>query len=184
MLAKIIPNPIVRTIVEWFIAAAVAIILFLLLRNFVFRIADVSGVSMHPTLENNDMVLLSRVGYWFNDPAPGDIIAFPYRENPSEFFIKRVIGVPGDVIDFDFELSHFTVNGAVPDSIIGTAYIFDSGDVQFPRTVEEGHFFVLGDNLNMSKDSRFQSVGCIPKGDIVGKVVLRFWPPASFGTVE
>jgi len=179
-----IPSPLIRTIVEWLIAATFAFLLFLFLRNFVFRIADVSGISMEPTLSNNDMVLLTRVGYWFNDPVPGDIIAFPYQENPSEHFIKRVFGVPGDVIDFDFELARFTINGEVPDFDIGTTHIFDAGDIEYPYTVPDGHFFVLGDNRNMSKDSRFQSVGSIPKEDIVGKVVLRFWPFASFGGVE
>jgi signal peptidase I len=109
MLKNRIANPYVRSLVEWLLAIALAFVLFLILRNFVFRLAHVSGSSMEPTLMHNDMVILSRLSYLISDPKTGDIIAFPFKENPSEFYIKRVIGVTGDIIDL--QPYHFLVIG-------------------------------------------------------------------------
>ena len=180
-MTKHIENPILKNLAEWAIAALAAMILFLFMRNFVFRVADVSGHSMEPTLSHGDLVLLSRVGYWFGDPQHGDIIAFPFRENPSEFYIKRIKGVPGDVVDF--HNNRFIVNGQESEFDFAQMDIFSSGDIDLPMTVGESEYFVLGDNLNSSKDSRYQSVGSIQERDMIGRVVIRFWPLNRFGPV-
>jgi len=182
MFTKHIENPIVKGIVEWVVAGLAALLLFLFLRNFVFRIADVNGHSMEPTLSHGDFVLLSRLGYWFGEPQRGDIIAFPFRENPSEFYIKRVIGLPGEVVDM--QNNRFVVNGEEPYFGFLKENIISRGDAPFPLTVGEGEFFVLGDNRNYSKDSRYQVVGVIPQSQMLGRVVIRFWPPGRFGTVD
>ena len=181
MLEKKIPNPFLRNLAEWAIAALFAFILFLFMRNFVFRVADVNGHSMEPTLSHGDFVLLSRVGYWFGEPQHGDIIAFPFRENPSEYYIKRIIGVPGDVIDFAD--SRFVVNGQLPNFDFAQIDIISRGDILLPMTLDDDEFFVLGDNLNSSKDSRYRAVGSISERDMLGRVVFRFWPLGTFGTV-
>lgn len=181
MLEKRIPNPFLRNLAEWAIAALFAFILFLFMRNFVFRVADVNGHSMEPTLSHGDFVLLSRVGYWFGEPQHGDIIAFPFRENPSEYYIKRIMGVPGDVIDF--ANNRFLINGQNPDFDFAQIDIISRGDIPLPMTLAEDEFFVLGDNLNSSKDSRYRAVGPISERDMLGRVVFRFWPPLGFGTV-
>jgi signal peptidase I len=183
MFTKRIQNPILRNVVEWALALGFALLVFLFLRSFVFRVADVTGHSMEPTLSHGDYVYLSKVGYWFGNPKMGDIVAFPFKENPSEHYIKRVIGVPGDVIDI---VDHqFTVNGKVPELRVtlppDNAFIYDN---TFPLTVDDGHFFVLGDNRSFSRDSRYQVVGLIPKRDIVGKVLFRYWPLSKFGGVR
>ncbi|MCL2400122.1 MAG: signal peptidase I [Defluviitaleaceae bacterium] len=181
MLKERITNPFLRNLLEWVIAALLALVLFFFIRNFVFRVADVSGHSMDPTLTHGDFVLLSRVGYWFGTPQHGDIIAFPFRENPSEFYIKRIIGVPGDVIDF--QNSRFVVNGQVPDFDFAQVNVISRGDIDLPITIGEDEFFVLGDNINSSKDSRYQTVGFISERDMLGRVVIRFWPLDRFGAV-
>lgn len=181
MLKKYITNHHLRSLAEWAIAALAALLLFLFMRNFVFRVADVNGHSMEPTLSHGDFVLLSRVGYWFNDPQLGDIIAFPYREDPTEFYIKRITGLPGDVVDF--QGNRFVVNGIAADYDFAQVDVISRGDISFPMTIEEGKFFVLGDNRNSSKDSRYQSVGAVPKEDMLGRVVIRFWPINRFGPV-
>ena len=179
---KKIPNPYVRSLCEWLLAVAAAVLIFLVVRSFVFRFAHVSGNSMEPTLNHGDTVVLSRVHYLFGEPKKGDIVAFPYKENPSEYYIKRVIGVPGDVIDLtDYR---FTVNGVPLSDEFSSEAVLALGDVRFPLTVEDGRYFVLGDNRNGSKDSRYAAVGCVPKGQMVGKVVLRVWPHTAFGGVK
>ena len=181
MLKERITNPYLRNFLEWVIAASLALILFFFIRNFVFRVADVNGHSMEPTLSHGDFVLLSRVGYWFGTPQSGDIIAFPFREDPSEFYIKRIIGVPGDIIDF--QDNRFTVNGQAPGFDFAQINIISRGDINLPLTMGEDEFFVLGDNLNSSKDSRYQSVGFVRERDMLGRVVIRFWPLDRFGSV-
>ena len=182
MLVKYIPNPILRNLAEWAIAALAALLLFLFMRNFVFRVADVNGHSMEPTLSHGDFVLLSRVGYWFNEPQKGDIIAFPFREDPSEYYIKRIMAVPGDVVDF--QNNRFVINGLEPDFGFTRVDVISRGDISLPMTIREGEFFVLGDNRNSSKDSRYSSVGPISERDMLGRVVMRFWPISRFGPVD
>ena len=174
MLIRHIENPILKNLAEWAVAALAALLLFLFMRNFVFRVADVNGHSMEPTLSHGDFVLLSKVGYWFNEPQKGDIIAFPFRGNPSEYYIKRIMGIPGDVVEF--ENNRFLINGVEPDFGFEQVDIISPGDILLPMTVNDGEFFVLGDNRNSSKDSRYQSVGSISERDMLGRVVVRFWP--------
>lgn len=185
MLTKHIKNPFLRNLAEWAIAALAAFILFLFMRNFVFRIADVDGHSMEPTLSHGDFVLLSRVGYWFGEPQTGDIIAFPFREDPTKKYIKRIMGIPGDVVDF--QDNRFTVNGEDLDFGFGQQDIISAGDIDLPLTIGEGEFFVLGDNRNSSMDSRYLSVGSIREHDMLGRVVVRLWPPdriERFGVIS
>jgi len=177
-----IQNPILRNLAEWATAILFAFLLFLFIRNFVFRVADVSGHSMEPTLSHGDFVILTRVNYWFNDPQVGDIIAFPYRENDTEFYIKRISAAYGDVVDF--QNSRFLINGQETEYEFSDVDVRSNGDIIFPLTVGEGEFFVLGDNRNFSKDSRYQSVGMIRESDMLGRVFIRVWPFNRFGTVE
>ena len=177
-----IANPVVRSLVEWLLSFALAFLLFFVFRNYVFRLANVTGSSMEPTLMHNDMVLLSRLSYRFASPEAGDIAAFPFKENPSEFFIKRIIGLPGDEIDLVSQ--QFLINGELLDDMFSRDVIFSVGDAQFPLIVPENCYFMLGDNRNGSKDSRFSSVGCIAKDEMVGKVVLRVWPLTGIGSIE
>lgn len=185
MLTNNIQNPFLKNLVEWAIAAVLAFALFLFIRHFVFRVADVNGHSMEPTLSHGDFVLLSKVGYWFGEPQSGDIIAFPFRGDPSYHYIKRIIGTPGDVIDF--QNGSFIVNGALPYYDFpsdGLLSFVSPGDIEFPFTVDDGLFFVLGDNRGSSKDSRYQAVGLISKQDMLGRAVFRIWPLNRIGVVS
>jgi len=175
---KYIQNPKLREIAEWLLALVIATIIFFILRQFLFRTVRIMGISMEPAFHHGERLIVSRVPYWFGAPGYGDVIAFPYKENPSQKYIKRIIGLPGDVIDFID--NQFTVN-SVP---IEGDYINVFGNVIFPMVVPEKTCFVLGDNRNASKDSRYQEVGCVPEKDIVGKAVLRFWPPGKIGAVS
>ncbi|MCL2404526.1 MAG: signal peptidase I [Defluviitaleaceae bacterium] len=181
-MVKRIANPVVRSLVEWVLAIGLAVILFFVLRMFLFRVAHVSGFSMMPTLSDGDRVILNRAAVVFGTTRVGDIVAFPYPNNPSEYYIKRVIGVSGDVVDLIN--GSFYVNGAPLVDAFSYDAIWSTGNVSFPVTVEEGHVFVLGDNRNSSKDSRYTTVGTISNHDILGRVLIRVWPIDSFGQVE
>jgi len=177
-----IENPFLRGLIEWVLAIGLAFLLFFVMRSYIFRIAHVTGDSMGPTLNHGDMVVLNRFVYLFSPPRAGDIVAFPYQENPSEFYIKRVIGVPGDIIDL--QNGEFLINGQLLDDPFSGDFVLVSGDVNFPVEVEDGRFFVLGDNRNGSKDSRFVAVGTVPGRDMVGRVAVRIWPFGALGQVE
>jgi len=181
MLKNRIANPVVRTLIEWLIAAALAILFFLVMRNFVFRVAHVTGSSMEPTLEHGDVVILNRVGWLMFGPRAGDIVAFPYRLDPSENYIKRVIALAGDVVDLRDGV--FYVNDAPLDDDFSHERVVQRGDEEFPFRVPDGALFVLGDNRNGSKDSRFTAVGAVPVSDVVGRVAVRVWPWRLIGGV-
>jgi len=177
-----IGNPFLRGLVEWALTIGLALLLALVIRTFLFRVTRVTGYSMEPSLSHGDVLILNRFSYLFLSPRVGDIVAFPYPENPSEFFIKRVIAVSGDVVDM--QDSQFSVNGILLNDDFSDTPVLSHGTIGFPRTVEEGRFFVLGDNRNGSKDSRYASVGTIAGSDMLGRVFVRVWPLASFGRVN
>ena len=177
MLKKYIKNPILLSLAEWAFAIGFAMILFFIARNYVFRIASVLGTSMEPSLADGDVLILNKFSYLFSDPRIDDIIAFPNPNEPDVFYIKRIIARPGDEIDFIDGI--FYINGEPLNE--RTSLV---GDVDFPIIVEEGLYFVLGDNRNGSRDSRFISVGNVPSNDMVGRVWIRIWPLSSFGRVR
>jgi signal peptidase I len=127
------------------------------------------------------VLILNRFSYLFTSPGVGDIVAFPYPKDPSDFFIKRVIAVSGDVVDLRDD--QFFVNGQPLDDDFSHVPVLNRGSMSFPLTVEEGHLFLLGDNRNVSRDSRCTTVGTVPESEMLGKVLVRFWPFSSFGRV-
>jgi len=182
MFTESIRNPILRSAAEWLVLLSVAALLFLFVRTFLFRMAHVDGNSMAPTLEHGDMVVLNRLAYHLSSPRIGDIVAFPYAENPSEFYIKRIIAGPGDVVYFDSGFFYVNEERLIDDFSHNPTIAL--GDVVFPVTVEDERFFVLGDNRNGSQDSRFISVGTIPAPDMVGRATIRLWPLSRIGRVD
>ena len=183
MFGKKIENKLINNIIEWLLSIALAILVFLVVRTFVFRVAQVTGNSMEPTLAHGDMVLLNRFNYFFSSPRVGDIVAFPpYEDDPSRFYIKRIIALPGDVVNLVDNA--FVINGVVLDDDFSHEPIISFGDMVFPLEVEYGRFFVLGDNRNGSMDSRFANVGTVPAEVMVGRVSLRIWPRDRLGQVD
>ncbi|MCL1884433.1 MAG: signal peptidase I [Defluviitaleaceae bacterium] len=171
-----------RGVADWLVSLGLAVLLFFVIRNFVFRTAHVDGNSMTPTLEHGDMVVLNRFVYLISSPGAGDIVAFPFNENPSEHYIKRVVAVPGDTVDLVD--GFFWINDELLDDEFSAAPTIVLGDVSFPITIEDNHFFVLGDNRNGSQDSRASSVGTIYARDMVGRASLRIWPISRVGRVN
>lgn len=156
---------------EWLEAIVSSVVLTAFVIIFIAQSFSVQGLSMMPTLQNNQRLLVDKVSYRFVEPRKGDIIVFKYPQNPKEEFIKRIIGVPGDTVAIiDGKLF---INGLV----IEEDYIYDTTIRGFlPQVVPEGHYFVLGDNRNNSLDSRDFRVGFVPKDLIIGRAIWSYWP--------
>jgi signal peptidase I len=142
-----------------------------LIVTFGFQVARVDGLSMAPTLEDHDRLIVNKLVYELGEPRPGDIVMLYYPLNPEKMFVKRVIAREGDsvrIVD-----GHVYVNDVplhddyVPDD-------FRSHDDWGPQIVQQGYYFVMGDHRNNSSDSRHW--GPVPKKYIVGKVKVRWWP--------
>ncbi len=157
---KIIKN----TISTLIIIAAIAV----LITTLILPVLQIAGTSMEPTLNNGDIVVLlktSKLHY-------GDLCGFSYS---NKILIKRVIAMPGDSVVIDDEGNVF-VNGEQIDE----PYITEKGlgecDIEFPFTVPENTYFLMGDHRTTSIDSRSTVIGCIPMEQIVGKLFLKVWP--------
>ncbi len=169
------------------------IVILLSLRAFVFSPTNVSGNSMNPTMVDRERVIAMKQ----SKVERFDIVTFPAPDNPSKNYIKRVIGLPGDTIEFKED--QLLINGKKYDepyleeykkapSDVKTPYglpltqDFNMTDVLGEKKVPEGKFFVMGDNRQNSKDSRM--IGFIDEDNILGNVKFVFWPPAKWGTIN
>ena len=171
-----------RGLVEWILVIGFALLLAFIVRTFLFRVTRVTGYSMEPSLSHGDILILNRVPYLFGSPQVGDIVAFPYPGNESDYFIKRVIATPGDIVDLRDD--SFLVNGVSLDDAFSDEPVRSAFTVTFPLEVMGESFFVLGDNRNRSKDSRYPSVGNIAGDEMIGRVAVRIWPLSNIGRVN
>jgi len=142
-----------------------------LIVTFGFQVARVDGLSMAPTLEDHDRLIVNKLVYELGEPRPGDIVMLYYPLNPEKMFVKRVIAKEGDAVRI--------VDGRVyvNDQPLHDDYVpneFRSHDDWGPQIIQQGYYFVMGDHRNNSSDSRHW--GPVPKKYIVGKVKVRWWP--------
>ncbi len=160
-----------REIVETVLLTA-AIFLLVNAATGRFRI---EGQSMEPNLHDGEYVLIDKISYLLHAPERGDVIVFVPPNNERDY-IKRVIGLPGDTVEI--RGGQVYVNRVVLDE----PYLKNLTNSDMPaRTIEEGRYFVMGDNRNNSSDSR--SFGAIAPQSIVGRAWLVYWPPSDWGTV-
>ena len=175
---------VLREILDFFLPIVIALAVAMFLKTFVFANAVVPTGSMLNTIQENDRIIASRITYTFNDPERFDIIIFKYPDDESQYYVKRIIGMPGETVQI--------VNGVV--------YVTDENDVTTqlrddfvtvarptgnfgPYVVPEDSYFVLGDNRNNSEDSRYwRTTNYVSKDKIVGKVMFRYYP--SIETIE
>ncbi len=160
----------------------VAVIAMLLFRYFIAEPFIVSGSSMVPTYENRQYLVINKVGYRFGEPERGDVIVFKFPQNTKEYFIKRIIGLPNEKIRV--ENGHVVIfNKENPSGkILDEPYLVDQngtfGETNTTVSLGSTEYYVLGDNRDQSSDSR--RWGVLPKEDIVGKVLVRVFPPSEF----
>jgi signal peptidase I len=162
-----------RAVLEIVQALALAVVISVVLNLFIVQVTEVRQRSMEVTLLQSDRVLVSKVDYRFNAPAPGDIVVFNPTTDVAIPYVKRVVAVAGEVVEL--RAGRLYVNGQPRDfaGAHGTT-LAQSPDVKYPLKVPEGQFFAMGDNREASSDSR--SFGPQPDNRIIGKVILRFWP--------
>jgi signal peptidase I len=139
----------------------------------------VQGNSMDPNFDDNQVLYVSRLHYLLGEPERLDIVVFHYPNNPDEDYIKRVIGLPGDVVEI--RDSQVLVNGQPLDEPYLNEAEWTSRGITGPIELGPDEFFVMGDNRNHSSDSR--SFGPVQRHYIVGEVLVRYWPPESWGIV-
>ena len=156
----------------------------LLVFTFLFRTVIVSGSSMERTLFDGDCLLLLG-NVFYSEPQKGDIVVISKQSyDGGKSIIKRVIATEGQVVDIDFEEGVVYVDGQALDEPYTNTPTNLAEGMTFPLTVDEGCIFVLGDNRNVSKDSRSTEIGLVDTREIVGKVICLFFPGNNKGTME
>lgn len=151
--------------------------------NYVAQRTEIEGASMAPTLYHGDHVLVDKLTYRFKDPQRYDIIAFPYRYEQDTYYVKRIIGLPGEKVRIDAHGTIF-INDEALDEHFGAETINQPGYASTPRILGKDEYFVLGDNRNDSIDSRSAEVGMVRRMEIIGKVSLRIYPFSKIGKLE
>jgi len=158
-------------LLAWVRTLASAAVYATLIVTFGFQVARVEGLSMAPTLQDQDRLIVNKLVYRMSDPRRGDIVMLYYPLNPDKSFVKRVIAEEGDTV----RISDGRVY--VNDVPLDDEYVlseYRSHDDWGPQVISEGYYFVMGDHRNNSSDSRHW--GLVPKKYIIGKVLVRWWP--------
>ncbi|MFZ5351740.1 MAG: signal peptidase I [Bacillota bacterium] len=160
---------------KWIISA---FLIAFILRTFVFQMAIVNQISMEPTLQEGQMLVISKMNYIVGTPDRGDIVVFK-DVSQNKLLIKRVIGLPGETVEIK--------NGKVyiNDEVLEDYTELETNSYgQNIWQVPQGKYFVMGDNRPHSRDSRADTVGFVEKGEVVGQAVFRIWPVNQLGTLN
>lgn len=158
---------------------AAAFLLSIFINSNIAHQTTIAGSSMEPVLKDNDSVIIQKLSYYWEDPGRYDVIVFPITDRDENgkkiYYIKRIIGLPGEIVQI--------INGSVyingeklDDDIYSDEKIEDPGIAESPVQLEEDEYFVLGDNRNMSTDSRYTYVGMVKRKDIEGEAFCCIWP--------
>lgn len=172
-----------KEILSFVLYFVIVIAAMLLIIHYVGQRTEVSGSSMENTLSDGDNLIVDKISYRFHDPERYDIIIFPYKYEEDTYYIKRIIGLPGEHVRID-DSGNIYINGKVLKESYGREVIQDPGIARDEITLGEGEYFVLGDNRNNSSDSRDPSVGIIQQKDIIGRAWLQIYPFDEFGFIR
>ncbi len=170
-----------RELLEYILMIAVVVTAVIIINHVLLINAKIPSSSMENTIMVNDRVFGNRLAYINNDPHRFDIIIFRYPDDESIYYIKRVIGLPGEVVEI--RDGKVYINGSetpLDDSFCPEVPVGSYG----PYAVPEDSYFVLGDNRNNSKDSRFWINTFVSKDEILGKAEFRYWPLNKIGMVS
>ena len=173
---------VLHEILSFLIYVAVVVGATFLIIHFVGQRTYVSGSSMENTLSDGDNLIVDKITYRFSDPQRFDIIVFPFRYEDHVYYIKRIIGLPGETVQITD--GDIYIDGEILQESYGREVIKDSGLATEPIVLGEDEYFVLGDNRNDSTDSRDPSVGVIHRDEIIGRAWLRIWPLDKFGVLK
>ena len=169
-------------IINWVQILVTAALIAFVLNRFIIANSRVPSASMENTIMTHDRVIGSRLNYYFEEPERGDVVIFYFPDDVTEktYYVKRIIGMPGDVIDI--RDGHVYLNGS--DAPLEEPYIREPMEtpVELHYEVPEGCYFMMGDNRNYSADSRFWHNTFVRKEKIVAKVLFRYFP--SIGLIR
>ena len=160
----------------------VIVLLTWVIVTFVGQRTKVDGHSMEPTLSDGDNLIVDKLSYRFRDPERYDIIVFPYQHAENTYYIKRIIGLPGEtvqVID-----GYMYINGKKLDEHYGAEVMEDPGIAAEPIKLGDDEYFVLGDTRNHSSDSRVASVGVLTRDMLIGRAWVRIYPFNKIGVTK
>lgn len=174
---------VVKEILSWVIPFASALVVALLLKNYVIINADIPTGSMENTIMPGNRLIGSRLSYLRDGPERGDIVIFRYPDNEEELYVKRVIGLPGETVDV--RDGHIYIGGSeVPltEDYLKEEWTVATGDYHFQ--VPEDSYLMLGDNRNDSWDARYWNNTYVQREKILGKAVVIYWPLQNVGKLE
>ena len=154
-----------------------------LIIHYVGQRTEVQGSSMEPTLQNADNLIVDKISYRVREPQRFDIIVFPFQFEEDTYYIKRIIGMPGEKVRIDWDGTVY-IDGEALEEGYGLEVIQDPGRAVDEIELGEDEYFVLGDNRNNSTDSRAELVGNIHKDDIIGRAWVRIYPFEKFGKLK
>ena len=173
--------PLLKEIFSWIIEIAIVLMMAFVLVYFIGMRTSVVGQSMSETLENGDQILVNRFMYKVIGPKANDVIVFlPNGNEKSHYYVKRVIGVPGDTV----QNGRIYVNGTEFTEKVDVASIEDAGLAADAVTLGDDEYFVLGDNRNNSEDSRYANIGNIKREYIIGKAWFVISTGDRFGFIK
>ena len=157
---------------SWLVIIAAAAIIAIVLNKFVFLRTEIISGSMIPTIEINERVIANRLAYLLSDPKRGDVVFFANPDNESETFVKRIIGLPGDKVEI--KKGKVYINDS--EKPLSETYLKEKAAKEDygPYYVPAGHYFLLGDNRNISRDSRFWSTPYVAREKLYGKALFGY----------
>ena len=173
---------IVKELFGWIVFIVVVVAASYLIVTFVGQRTEVSGSSMETTLSSGDQLIVDKISYRFRDPKRYDIVVFPYRYEENTYYIKRIIGLPGETVQIVDGMVY--LNGSPLNEHYGNEVIEDPGSAAEPITLGDDEYFVLGDNRNNSQDSRASNVGLIHRDELLGRAWVRILPLDQFGVIK
>ena len=172
----------VREIISTAVYLLAVVAVTFLFVQFVGQRTHVNGDSMNVTLEDGDNLIVDKLSYRFSEPERYDIIVFPYQYQEKTYYIKRIIGMPGETVQIIDGMVY--IDGEMLDESYGKEVMQYSGVAGDPIELGDDEYFVLGDNRNNSSDSRDPSVGNVKEDQIIGKAFIRIWPLNKFGILK
>ena len=176
-------SSILRELGGWILYILIIIGLTYLIITFVGQRTRVSGSSMETTLHNGDNLIVDKLSYRFRDPKRYDIIVFPYKYEEKTYYIKRIIGMPGETLQI--KDGYVYIDGErLTSDIYGNERIKDPQTAEDPVTLGKDEYFVMGDNRNHSMDSRDPSVGVLKRSNLIGRAWVRIYPFDNVGVIR
>lgn len=173
---------IIKELAGWLLYIVLIIALTWIVVTFVGQKTEVSGSSMETTLSDKDQLIVDKMTYRFRDPKRYDIVVFPYQYQDNTYYIKRIIGLPGETVQILSGMVY--IDGMRLDEHYGNEVMENPGIAEEPLTLGEDEYFVLGDNRNNSSDSRASDVGLIHRKDLIGRAWIRVWPLSQIGVIH